>query len=139
MTTPDVDESKRLGRGSVVERRRPEPEAQSVGTRLGAAVGWAVAPAFGVISFLRHARTFHPTGPVYVATAAPHAEAAPRFEYLAKRLSGRALVRFSGALWKHAEGIPDVLGCAIRFWRGSEETPEPALDDQDLLFATIRR
>lgn len=48
-------------------------------------------------------------------------------------------MRFSGALWKHSEDAQDVLGCAIRFRRDDQETPEPADDDQDLLFATIRR
>ena len=98
-----------------------------------------MSPLFGLISLLRRARTFHPCGPVYHATVMPHPAARSDLEPLAARLAGRALVRFSGALWKHAESLPDVLGCAIRLRRDAGETPEPATDDQDLLFATIRR
>ncbi len=111
----------------------------AVGAALGRVAGWAAAPLFGAVSFARHARTFHPRGPVFHASVMPHATAPGRFGALAERLRGPALVRFSGALWKHAESVPDVLGCAIRVRRTDEETPAPADDDQDLLFATIRR
>jgi hypothetical protein len=109
------------------------------GFTLGVATGWLIAPLFGMVSALRRARTFHPRGPIFHACISPHADAAPEMQSLAERLQGRALVRFSGALWKQAENIPDVLGCALRLRRDSSESAEAAGDDQDLLFATIRR
>jgi hypothetical protein len=56
---------------------------------------------------------------------------------LGERLSGCALVRFSGAWWKEHEW-PDVLGCAVRFRKSALVTALPDADDQDLLLATIR-
>ncbi len=105
----------------------------------GTAVGWALAPLFGLTSLLRHARTFHPRGPVYHAMIARHPAATPDRQLLAERLEGPALVRWSGALWKRSHGLPDVLGCAIRFRRSHDDTATPSTDDQDLLFATILR
>jgi hypothetical protein len=111
----------------------------AVGTALGRAAGWAAAPFFAAVSFARRARTFHPRGPVFHAEVSPHATVPSHLRALGERLSGPALVRFSGALWKKTESVPDVLGCALRVRRTKEETAEPAGDDQDLLFATIRR
>jgi hypothetical protein len=107
--------------------------------QLGVAAGWLISPLFGFVSLVRHARTFHPRGPIFTASVAKHPGTPAALVPLANRLAGRALVRFSGALWKHAERVPDVLGCAIRFRRDERETHEPDPDDQDLLFATIRR
>lgn len=106
---------------------------------VGRVAGWAMAPLFGLVSHARHARTFHPRGPTYHARVSVHVQAPPRVTSVAQNLEGPALVRFSGALWKHAEHVQDVLGCAIRFQRDDRETAEPAADDQDLLLATIRR
>jgi hypothetical protein len=106
---------------------------------LGLAAGWVMAPLFGLVSFARHARTFHPRGPTFHGVVTRHTGAPVALHGLADRLVGRALVRFSGALWKHAENVPDVLGCAIRLQHDDTESPEPGDDDQDLLFATIRR
>ena len=106
---------------------------------LGRLSGWVVAPLFAVVSFARRARTFHPRGSTLHATVSRHPRAPAELHELADRLAGRALVRFSGALWKHAERVPDVLGCAIRFRRDFRDDAAPASDDQDLLFATIRR
>jgi hypothetical protein len=111
----------------------------AAGFALGRVVGWMVAPAFGLVSFARRARTFHPRGPTFHAAVARHVEAPVELHAVADRMVGPALVRFSGALWKHAEGRRDVLGCAIRLRRDDRATAEPAEDDQDLLFATIRR
>jgi hypothetical protein len=77
---------------------------------------------------------------VYHAWAAQHPAVAQELSPLAARLTGAALVRFSGALWKRAESLPDVLGCAIRLRdsdSGDSDDEKPS--DQDLLFATIRR
>ena len=106
---------------------------------LGKAAGWAAAPFFGAVSFARRARTFHPRGPIVHAAVSRHATAPAHLQPLGERLAGPALIRFSGALWKNAESAPDVLGCAIRLRRDTSESSEPGADDQDLLFATIRR
>ena len=47
-------------------------------------------------------------------------------------------MRFSGALWKRERSF-DVLGCAIRLRSDAKDTTRAAGDDQDILFATIRR
>jgi hypothetical protein len=106
---------------------------------LGRISGWVVAPLFAVVSFARRARTFHPSGSTLHAAVLRHPRAPAELHVLADRLAGHAIVRFSGALWKHAERLPDVLGCAIRFRRDLRDDAEAAADDQDLLFATIRR
>jgi hypothetical protein len=106
---------------------------------LGLASGWLIAPVFGLISYARQARTFHPRGPVLHASVEPHADAPPDARALAERLRGSALVRFSGALWKRERRLPDVLGCALRLRHGDGESAAALGDDQDLLFATIRR
>lgn len=106
---------------------------------LGFAGGWLVAPVFGLISAARHARTFHPRGPVFHARVEPHVQAPRELHALGEHLCGAALVRFSGALWKRELRIPDVLGCALRLRQSDDESASAARDDQDLLFATIRR
>jgi hypothetical protein len=106
---------------------------------LGVAAGWAMAPLFVLATLVRRGRTFHPCGPTFHATLARHPKLQAEFAPLADRLIGRALVRFSGALWKHFETVPDALGCAVRLRRDDAETSEPSTGDQDLLFATFRR
>lgn len=106
---------------------------------LGFASGWLVAPVFGLISAARHARTFHPCGPVFHAHVEPHPQAPRELHALGEHVRGAALVRFSGALWKRELHIPDVLGCALRLRQTEGESASAARDDQDLLFATIRR
>ncbi len=108
-------------------------------SQAGVALGWVIGPVFALTSWLRRARTFHPRGAVYHAWAAQHPAVAQELSPLAARLTGAALVRFSGALWKRAESLPDVLGCAIRLRVCESDDAEPAEGDQDLLFATIRR
>lgn len=98
-----------------------------------------MAPMFALTSRVRRARTFHPRGLTFLATVAESPDVPRELSSLATRLAGSALVRFSGALWKSAEGVPDVLGCAVRLQREQREKAIPADDDQDLLFATIRR
>jgi hypothetical protein len=106
---------------------------------LGRVTGWITAPLFAAASFARHARTFHPRGHAFVARSLRHPDLALELAPLAARLTGDALVRFSGALWKDEPHLPDVLGCAVRFRHDASETAEPELSDQDLLFATIVR
>lgn len=110
-----------------------------ISERLGWLSGWMIAPLFAVVSFARAARTFHPRGPTFHASVRADAAAPVEWHAFAKSLVGPALVRFSGALWKRAQRIPDVLGCAIRLRRVDTDDPEPSSGDQDLLFATIRR
>ncbi|MFO0605991.1 MAG: hypothetical protein U0324_22590 [Polyangiales bacterium] len=99
----------------------------------GTALGWVAAPAFAAVSALRRARTFHPRGVVYAATVdAPDGP-------LGEALRGPALVRFSSAWWKGDAELPDALGCALRLRSAEAPSSEAAGDDQDLLFATIRR
>lgn len=117
---------------------------------IGEVLGTMLAPLAALGSRLRRARLFHPVGTVCAAQVVPVAWA-QELQPLAQRLAGGAIVRLSGALWKH-EGAPDILGCAIRF-RGDRPLAEEGLDaapgalphlaqaaanDQDLLFATLR-
>lgn len=98
---------------------------------LGRAAGLALAPLFGVGSYLRQARFFHPSGVCYRADVVP---ASGPLHSLGERLGPAALVRLSGAWWRGHEW-PDVLGVAVRF----QDTPgaAPTAADQDLLLATI--
>jgi hypothetical protein len=98
-----------------------------------------MAPLFAAVSLVRRARTFHPRGLLFHAVLEPSKDASPRLEPLASRLAGPAIVRFSAALWKSSQRLPDVLGCALRLRRDERSTDAPAGDDQDLLFATILR
>lgn len=116
-----------------------KPARTTFGHRLGIVCGWIAAPLFGVTSGVRRARTFHPRGPVFHARAHRHTAAPPALQALADDLTGDVLVRFSGALWKKEPSwLPDVLGCALRL-RHARRDALACADDQDLLFATIRR
>jgi hypothetical protein len=117
-----------------------KPARRTLGHRLGTLCGWLVAPLFGLTSGLRRARTFHPRGPVFHARASRHVATPLALQELADRFTGDVLVRFSGALWKNEPSLlPDVLGCALRLRRARRESALATADDQDLLFATIRR
>jgi hypothetical protein len=105
---------------------------------LGLVGGALLAPVFGVGSWLRRARFFHPEGVCHRAEVRPTAAVAG-YESLAGRLAGPALVRFSAAWWRGGREWPDVLGCAIRFGVDQDSPLQPAADAQDLLFATIPR
>jgi len=101
-------------------------------------VGTLVAPAIAAVSHARGARMFHPDGSTFLARVTPDSAARPEFGHLGERLSGDALARFSGALWRRGFEHLDVLGIALRFRSVDEGSPEPRAGDQDLLFATIR-
>jgi len=116
----------RLGRGD-----------HGVREKIGAAIGELWAPAITVITKLRGARMFHPSG----HTLAGYAEAVGGpYELLGRELTGRVLARLSGALWSGGWEHLDVLGIALRFRRGigPDLDERPHAGDQDLLFATIR-
>jgi hypothetical protein len=105
--------------------------------RAGDVIGTIVAPIFAAVSRARHARAFHPDG----VTCSGYAEALdrPEFRGLGARLSGHVLVRFSGAVKRRSrEEGRDALGLAIRFRRSAKVEVEPDIDDQDILFATLR-
>lgn len=99
---------------------------------LGRLAGRLLAPLAALAARARHGR---PPGIVCAGEVIVAADD-PTLVPLAHQLAGAAVVRLSGALWRHL-GPPDLLGCAIRF-RG----PRPlaalvAPEDQDLLFATV--
>lgn len=99
---------------------------------LGILAGGLLAPVTGLVSSLRSARMFHPSGIV----ARAEVRAIDR-DPLGERLAGPALVRLSSAWWKRSEWR-DVLGIAVRFTDGPIG-PTARAGDQDLLLATIRR
>jgi hypothetical protein len=104
----------------------------------GRAVGALSSPLIRAGSALRHARVFHPDGLTCRAEVTPLAvprELAP----VVSRLTGSALVRLSSAFWRRRREWPDLLGLSVRLHAGGDVTGEPSADDQDLLFATIRR
>ncbi|MCL2451207.1 MAG: hypothetical protein FWD17_19855 [Polyangiaceae bacterium] len=103
------------------------------------AAGWAAAPIRALRGFARHARPGHLPGTTFHAKVLRHPRASAELATLADRLAGRALVRFSGALWQRRETAPDVLVCALRLRRDDGDSPEPKATDQDLLFATVQR
>ena len=85
------------------------------------------------MSLLRRARMFHPEGAVYRAEIVALPGPVPG---LGRRLEGRALARFSTALWRGGSEWMDALGVALRL--GTEPSATPRAGDQDLLFATIQ-
>jgi len=108
---------------------------QHVTEGYGTAVGALVSPAFGLISALRRARTFHPRGDLFVGHLHVDPAAQADDAVLGRRLQGEVLLRFSDALSKQGPRRFDVLGMALRFGRGVAGFD----GDQDLLFATIQR
>jgi hypothetical protein len=104
---------------------------------VGRAGGALLAPITASFSAARRARMFHPSGIVVRAHAVPCTEVSPWRE-LGERLGGPAILRLSSAWWKTREWR-DVLGCAIRFTHRADFGHQTSPDDQDLLFATIKR
>lgn len=110
---------------------------------LGVVVGLVLLSwVFFVLSFLRRARFFHPTGVVYSAQAwpAPGLASVAGVE-VAERLAGRTLVRFSGGLFKQKKGKGekmDSLGLGIRFHGQPEPCATNARGGQDLFLVTFQ-
>ncbi len=104
--------------------------------RLGAAIGRWCAPPIYAIARLRDARMFHPVGHTFTGRA--FAVPGP-LGSIGEQLAGRVLARCSPALSRTGRERFDVLGIALRFRPGGGPAldHEPALGDQDLLFATI--
>lgn len=99
-------------------------------------VGKLLAPTVASISSARRARMFHPVGRTYRATIEVAQDLEAPWSELAVRLSGSALARFSGALWRGFEHW-EVLGVALRLRENESISADRAATDQDLLFATI--
>ena len=87
-------------------------------------------PLGALVTLAPRDRLLHQRGSSYEANVQPLAGAAG-LGLLAERLTGRARVRLSGALWRDRE-LPDWLAIAIRFL-GQEGA------EQDMLFATVRQ
>ena len=103
---------------------------------VGRAIGALLAPVAALVAKVRGGRALHPAGTVCAAEVIAAAED-PTLAELAQRLAGGAIVRLSGALWRHPGG-PEMLGCALRLRGPRTLTPEVDPADQDLLFATAR-
>ncbi|HEY0138389.1 MAG TPA: hypothetical protein VGB85_30095, partial [Nannocystis sp.] len=109
---------------------------ETVGEVLGRWVGKALAPVAAAAARGRKGRALHARGTVCAAEVMAGAED-PELAPLAQRLAGAAIVRMSGALWRHAT-LPEMLGCAMRLRGPRTLTPEVDPQDQDILFATAR-
>lgn len=83
------------------------------------------------VSFLRNARTFHPSGVLAHCRVKTLEDSKISFHPF-------ALARFTGAIWKKNQILPDVLGISLRFSKRPITTTDPLKDDQDLLFASFR-
>lgn len=90
----------------------------------GLILGYILGIFTGLISFLRGARMFHPTGQLFEATV------------ISQSLPGHALIRLSSAWWKHREW-KDALGMALRFTVRPPNGTQVTQSDQDLLFVTF--
>ena len=124
-------------RAPTLDRESRIEGPEGVREKVGAAIGVMWAPAITVLTKLRHARLFHPTGHMFAGISEP---VPGPFGALGRELTGRVLARRSAALWRRGWEHLDVLGLALRFRRGPgpdlDERPRPG--DQDLLTATIR-
>src|SRR4051794_20767304 len=94
--------------------RRQTTEPPSIRELAGLAAGLLLAPLAAVVSHLRKGRVFHPTGCTFRAQIEPNPQLSAEWAELASRLSGPALARFSGALWRGSFDRCDVLGVALR-------------------------
>jgi hypothetical protein len=105
--------------------------------QLARAAGFALSPLTWAIARMRRGRMFHPDGLMFRAVVEPCPER-PELELVAHRLAGPALARLSSAFWRNEVERPDDLGVALRLRRSDVLSPEPAPDDQDLLFSSMK-
>jgi hypothetical protein len=113
------------------------PPSPSPGETLGRILGRALAPIAHLAARVRRGPALHLAGTVCAGEVIAAADD-PVLAPLAHRLAGAAVVRLSGALWRRP-GPPELLGCAIRFRNDRPLAAVVAPEDQDLLFATVRR
>jgi hypothetical protein len=118
----------------VIPRRARTPSWRELA---GLGAGLLLAPLASLVSHARRARVFHPVGRTFRAHIEAQSGLGPEWAELAARLSGPALARFSGALWRGNFEACDVLGVALRLRKTADISAERAASDQDLLFATI--
>lgn len=119
-----------------IELARPA-RAPSWRELAGLGAGLLLAPLASLVGQLRRARVFHPVGCTFRAQIEAKSGLSADWAGLAARLSGPALARFSGALWRGNFEVCDVLGVALRLRSSKDTSVELAASDQDLLFATI--
>lgn len=119
-----------------IELARPA-RAPSWRELAGLGAGLLLAPLASFVSQRRRARVFHPVGRTFRAQIQAKPGLAAEWAELAARLSGPALARFSGALWRGNFEACDVLGVALRLRSSKDTSAELTASDQDLLFATI--
>jgi hypothetical protein len=103
----------------------------------GLTAGLLLAPLAALLSHLRRGRVFHPVGRTFRAQIEAVPGLSEPWAELAARVSGPALARFSGALWRGKFEGCDVLGIALRLREDENTSTELRGSDQDLLFATI--
>ena len=103
----------------------------------GERIGRFLAPLVASVSHARRARMFHPDGRTFVARVEP-IESESSLARVGVTLTGSAIARFSGALWRRGFEHLDVLGVALRLRNGRITDAVALPGDQDLLFATIR-
>jgi hypothetical protein len=104
---------------------------------IGDMTGRFLAPLAAAGARLREGRRLHACGTTWAATVTGRLSGREGSR-LGDRLSGHAIVRFSRVFFP--PGAPlDLLGCAIRFRGARPLRVEPAILDQDLLLATVRR
>lgn len=111
-------------------------QPKSIGEYVGWAAGMALVPLVVLGTWLRHGRLAHPLGVVCAAEVTPIDQPDERLAALAARLSGGALVRFSGGFWKRLPA-PEPLGCAVRFRGPRPLVAAASPGDQDLLAGTL--
>ena len=123
----------------MVEHSRQLPGVRTPSWRelAGSVAGLLLSPLAALIGHARKGRVFHPLGRTFRARVEADANVSGVWAELAARLSGPALARFSGALWRGGFEGCDVLGVALRFRESESATTEILSSDQDLLFATI--
>ncbi|MCY1080169.1 hypothetical protein [Archangium lansingense] len=95
---------------------------------------------FFLLSFCRKARFFHPSGVVYSAMAWPASSLSSVASVeVAERLSGAALVRFSGGLFKQKgkRVKRDSLGLGVRFYGQPGPCQTNARGGQDLFLVSF--
>jgi hypothetical protein len=91
----------------------PDPPPGPVDRFLDATAGRLVGPAFGVGSFVRRARVFHPRGRTFAVTVDVAGDASFAGTVFGERATHQGLLRLSRGAGV-PEPLPDLLGLALR-------------------------